>query len=227
VLSPQTQTNLKNAKTYFEEHLAVGDYLAEAECVVGQWIGKRAELLGLVGAVAQRDFVALCENNDLLTQRLKTTRTVDGGTDHEHQAANRRVFYDFTFSPPKSVSIAALVNDDAKIVQAHREAVRIAATDLEEFAALFEMLVAQKYVENVYYHELARALQACGYTIKNSARGDFRVGGISPELIVRFQSGIARLMTTPGSSWQSIPRRATAASTTFASIWRTDFALAR
>jgi conjugative relaxase-like TrwC/TraI family protein len=148
MLSPQTQTNLKNAKTYFEEHLAVGDYLAEAECVVGQWIGKRAELLGLVGAVAQRDFVALCENNDLLTQRLKTTRTVDGGTDHEHQAANRRVFYDFTFSPPKSVSIAALVNDDARIVQAHREAVRIAATELEEFAALFEMLVAQKYVEN-------------------------------------------------------------------------------
>ena len=93
---------------------AVGDYLAEAERVVGQWIGKGAELLGLVGAVAQRDFVALCENNDLrtgtrLTQRLKTTRTVDGGTDHEHQAANRRVFYDFTFSPPKSVSIAALV----------------------------------------------------------------------------------------------------------------------
>jgi conjugative relaxase-like TrwC/TraI family protein len=133
---PQTQTNLKNAQTYFEEHLAVGDYLAEAERVVGQWIGKFAELLGLVGAVAQRDFVALCENNDLrtgtrLTQRLKTTRTVDGGTDHEHQAANRRVFYDFTFSPPKSVSIAALVNDDARIVQAHREAVRIAATELE------------------------------------------------------------------------------------------------
>jgi len=45
MLSPQTQTNLKNAKTYFEEHLAVGDYLAEAERVVGQWIGKGTELL--------------------------------------------------------------------------------------------------------------------------------------------------------------------------------------
>jgi hypothetical protein len=33
MLSPQTQTNLKNAKSYFEEHLAAGDYYAEAERV--------------------------------------------------------------------------------------------------------------------------------------------------------------------------------------------------
>ena len=196
MLSPQTQTNLKNAKTYFEEHLAVSDYLAEAERVVGQWIGKGAELLGLVGAVAQRDFVALCENNDLrtgtrLTQRLKTTRTVDGGTDHEHQAANRSILAETTCG-----------NVERENERWMRRRTRCLLP-------------------------LARALQACGYTIKNSARGDFRVRGISPELIVRFQSGIARLMTTPGSSWQSIPRRATVASTTFASTWRTDFALAR
>jgi conjugative relaxase-like TrwC/TraI family protein len=236
MLSPQTQTNLKNAKSYFEEHLAAGDYYAEAERVVGQWIGKGAEMLGLDGVVSQSDFVALCENahpqtGKRLTQRLKSTRTVNGGTDDEHHAANRRVFYDFTFSPPKSASIAALVNGDVRIVQAHREAVRIAAVELERFAAtrcrqggqnsdrftenivaaLFEhdtsraldphlhthciifnathdagedrwkalqnyqMLVAQKYVENVYYHELARSLRSCGYSIANSARGDFRL----------------------------------------------------
>jgi hypothetical protein len=33
VLSPKTQTNLKNAKSYFEEHLAIGDYYTEAEQV--------------------------------------------------------------------------------------------------------------------------------------------------------------------------------------------------
>ena len=33
----------------------------------------------------------------------------------EREAANRRVFYDFTFSQPKSVSIAALVGHDAWI----------------------------------------------------------------------------------------------------------------
>jgi hypothetical protein len=50
----------------------------------------------------------------------------------------------------------------------------------------FQMLVAQKYVENVYYHELARELHACGYTVENSARGDFRITEVSPELCVRF-----------------------------------------
>jgi conjugative relaxase-like TrwC/TraI family protein len=247
MLSPQTQTNLKNAKSYFDEHLAVGDYYAEAERVVGEWIGKGAEMLGLDGVVSQSDFVALCENahprtGKRLTQRLKSTRTVNGGTDDEHQAANRRVFYDFTFSPPKSVSIAALVSGDARIVEAHRTAVKIAVRELEVFAATrvrqagqnvdrmtgnivaasfehetsraldphlhthciifnatrdvdeerwkalqnYQMLAAQKYVENVYYHELTRALRKCGYTIENSARGDFRVVGITPELAERF-----------------------------------------
>jgi TrwC relaxase len=46
VLSPKTQTNLKNAKGYFEEHLSVGDYYAENERVPGEWMGKGAELLG-------------------------------------------------------------------------------------------------------------------------------------------------------------------------------------
>ena len=247
MLSPQTQTNLKNAKSYFEQHLAVGDYYAEAERVVGQWAGKGAAMLGLDGTVAQSDFVALCDNahprtGARLTQRLKTTQTVDDGTDDEHQTANRRVFYDFTFSPPKSVSIVALVSGDTRIIEAHREAVNLAVSELETFAgtrirqagqnsdratgnivaALFEhetsraldphlhthciifnathdaaedrwkalqnyqMLLARKYVENVYYHELARSLRTCGYTIENSARGDFRVIGISPELAERF-----------------------------------------
>jgi TrwC relaxase/AAA domain len=48
------------------------------------------------------------------------------------------------------------------------------------------MLAAQKYVQNVYYHELALALCANGYTVENCARGDFRIAEISPELCLRF-----------------------------------------
>jgi TrwC relaxase. len=69
MLSPQTQTNLKHAKSYFEEHLAVGDYYVEAERVVGEWIGEGAAMLDLNGVVAQRDFVALCEN--LIRERAR------------------------------------------------------------------------------------------------------------------------------------------------------------
>ncbi|MBA2269639.1 MAG: relaxase domain-containing protein, partial [Chthoniobacterales bacterium] len=100
MLSPKTQTNLKNAKGYFEEHLSVGDYYAENERVQGEWMGKGAALLGLSGNVMRDEFLALCENlhpksGEQLTQRRNTVRN-DGAA----EVANRRVFYDFTFSPP-------------------------------------------------------------------------------------------------------------------------------
>jgi len=242
VLSPKTQTNLKNAKGYFEEHLSVGDYYAENEHVRGEWLGKGAALLGLSGKVTRDQFVALCESQhpgsrELLTRRRNTTRKdIDG------EVANRRVFYDFTFSPPKSVSIAALVGSDQRIVAAHNDAVKVALKELEQFAAVrvrskksnsdrrtsnivaalfqhdasraldphlhthciifnathddregcwkalqnYEMLGAQKYAENVYYHELARALRGYGYTITNAARGDFEIAEVGRELCERF-----------------------------------------
>jgi conjugative relaxase-like TrwC/TraI family protein len=242
VLSPKTQTNLKNAKGYFEEHLSVGDYYSENERVRGEWAGEGATMLGLAGAVTRDEFLALCNNlhpksGEQLTQRRNTIRRAE-----DREAANRRVFYDFTFSPPKSISVAALVGGDKRIVTAHTEAVKIALAELERFAATrirgakrnvdrrtgnivaalfehetsraldphlhthcivfnathdpeerrwkalqnYEMLGAQKFVENVYYHELARALRTFGYTITNSARGDFELAEIPRAVCERF-----------------------------------------
>jgi conjugative relaxase-like TrwC/TraI family protein len=242
VLSPKTQTNLKNAKGYFEEHLSVRDYYTENQRVRGEWSGTGAVMLGLAGAVTRDEFLALCDNvhpktRDRLTQRRNTVRRSD-----ETEAANRRVFYDFTFSPPKSVSVAALVTDDNRILAAHADAVKIALRELEQFAATrvrggdtnadrrtgnivaalfehetsraldphlhthcivfnathdkdehrwkalqnYEMLGAQKYVENVYYHELARALRSFGYAVENSARGDFELADVPHEISARF-----------------------------------------
>jgi hypothetical protein len=50
----------------------------------------------------------------------------------------------------------------------------------------YEMLGAQKYAENVYYYELARALRGYGYTVINSRRGDFEIEKVSRELCERF-----------------------------------------
>lgn len=244
VLSPKTQTNLKNAKGYFEEHLSVGDYYAENERVQGEWLGAGATLLGLNGRVTRDEFLALCENQhpnsgELLTQRRNTVRR---SASNDSDVANRRVFYDFTFSPPKSVSVAALVAGDERIIAAHADAVKIALGELEQFAAArvrsgksntdrrtsnivsalfqhdtsraldphlhthcivfnathdahegcwkalqnYEMLGAQKYAENVYYHELARPLRSFGYTVVNSGRGDFELAEISREVCERF-----------------------------------------
>ena len=104
MVTAKTQYNLKNAEEYFAEHLAVGDYYDEGQRVAGEWNGLGAERLGLAGKVRAEDFLRLCENQhpatgELLTQRQNTTRSVEG-----ENAANRRIFFDFTFSPPKSVS---------------------------------------------------------------------------------------------------------------------------
>jgi len=242
VVTAKTQYNLKNAREYFEEHLCVGDYYDQGQRVAGEWIGSGAERLNLSGKVRAEDFLRLCENQhpytgEKLTPELKTTRIQDGRI-----VADRRIFYDFTFSPPKSVSIASFLGDDKWVLEAHARAVREALKHFEAFAATririggardqrvtgnfatalfthdtsraldphlhthcivfnatfdsvenrwkalenYELLRARKFAENAYYHELARDLRAFGYRIRNRARGDFQVEGISQELCERF-----------------------------------------
>ena len=135
MVTAKTQHNLKNAEEYFEEHLAVGDYYDEGQRVSGEWIGLGAERLGLAGKVRAEEFLRLCENQhpssgETLTQRLNTTRTESGDN-----AANRRIFFDFTFSPPKSVSIAGFLGKDERILEAHNRAVRLALREFEAFTA--------------------------------------------------------------------------------------------
>ena len=135
MVTAKTQYNLKNAEEYFEEHLCVGDYYDEGQRVAGEWFGLGAQRLGLAGRVRADAFLRLCENQhpssgETLTQRLNTTRT-EGG----ENSANRRIFFDFTFSPPKSVSIAGFLGRDERILEAHARAVRSALAEFESFAA--------------------------------------------------------------------------------------------
>jgi conjugative relaxase-like TrwC/TraI family protein len=135
VVAVKTQYNLKNAKEYFEEHLCVGDYYNEGDQVTGEWFGQGGERLGLSGKVRADEFLRLCENqhpatSGTLTQRLDTTRVEDG-----EKSANRRIFNDFTFSPPKSVSLVALAGKDGRIVEDHGRAVRSALREFEAFAS--------------------------------------------------------------------------------------------
>jgi len=165
VVTAKTQYNLKNAEQYFEEHLCVGDYYNEGQRVAGEWFGVGAERLGLCGKVRANDFLRLCENQDpstgeTLTQRLNTTRT-----EGDKSAANRRIFYDFTFSPPKSVSIAGFLGKDERILEAHARAVRSALREFEAFAATrIRTGGSQKdrmtgnFVSALFTHDTSRAL---------------------------------------------------------------------
>ncbi len=113
----------------------MGEYYDEGQRVTGQWFGLGAERLGLTSQVGAEAFLRLCENRhpasgETLTQRLNTTRK-DEASD---KSANRRIFYDFTISPPKSVSVAALVGADNRILEAHAQAVHSAMKEFEAFA---------------------------------------------------------------------------------------------
>jgi len=165
VVTAKTQYRLNNAQSYFAEHLAVGDYYQEGQKVAGEWFGIGAQSLGLNGKIREADFLALCENQNPqsggnLTQRKNSVREQDGGT-----AANRRIFYDFTFSPPKSVSLLALVADDKRIVDAHNRAIQIALGEFESFAATRvrksntdNSRFTRNVIAGLFTHDTSRAL---------------------------------------------------------------------
>jgi conjugative relaxase-like TrwC/TraI family protein len=119
--------NLTDAEDYFDEHLAQNDYYAVGEIRPGQWIGAGAERLGLNQTVTREHFHALCENENPETDERLTQRQLKDD--------QRRVFYDFTCSAPKSVSVLAVTMDEQRLVEAHEEAIRIAFRELETFAA--------------------------------------------------------------------------------------------
>ncbi len=123
------QKNIAVAKSYFDEHLSHNDYYTQGEVEPGRWIGLGGEKLGLIEGqpISREKFMTLCDgrhpfNGERLTQRL-------------NQEGNRRVFFDFTCSAPKSVSILAVTMNDERVVRAHQEAARFAAKELERFAA--------------------------------------------------------------------------------------------
>src|SRR4051812_29983630 len=134
MLSPKTQMNLKNAKAYFREHLCVGDYYGEGQQVAGQWLGTGAEKLRLSGKLGEQEFVRLCEGSHPVTGEKLNLRRNGQRVENGQTVANRRVFFDFTISPPKSVSVVALLQDD-RILGAPDAAVSHAMAELEKLAA--------------------------------------------------------------------------------------------
>jgi len=135
--------------------------------VAGEWAGIGAKQLGLEGRVEEEQFLKLCHNQnpktgDLLTQRMKTTRW---DSEKMTAVANRRIFYDFTFSPPKSVSIQAFLAKDKRLLDSHNRAVQIAVRELEQFAGTRVhqgLNISERPTGNVvcamFQHDTSRAL---------------------------------------------------------------------
>jgi conjugative relaxase-like TrwC/TraI family protein len=106
MVSKAVCTSAQGAIDYFEDHLNVADYFVEGEKVDrGQFIGKVAERLGLdEAAVTREKFAAFvqCDMKGL-------------GADSKRQRVSEIKYIEFTYSPPKAVSVVAAVDDRVKV----------------------------------------------------------------------------------------------------------------
>jgi conjugative relaxase-like TrwC/TraI family protein len=105
MVSKAVCTSAEGAINYFEQHLNVADYFVEGEKVDrGQFIGKVAERLGLdEAAITREKFVAFaqCDMEGL-------------GAESSRQRASEIKYIEFTYSPPKAVSVVAAVDERVK-----------------------------------------------------------------------------------------------------------------
>jgi conjugative relaxase-like TrwC/TraI family protein len=98
-------TSSEGAIKYFEAHLNVADYFVEGEKLDrGQFVGKVAERLGLDRAAITREkFIAFAQCD-----------LIGLGAESKRQRASEIKYIEFTYSPPKAVSIVAAVDDRVK-----------------------------------------------------------------------------------------------------------------
>ncbi len=127
-----------------EEHLSTGAMYTEGEDTQSRqkpaegdpvkyyhddqmrWHGGLVKTLGLdpLNPITKEQFSLLLENKNPLTSKPLTAKTIEG----------RRLYFDATFSAPKSVSIMAITMNDQALIKAHDLAVQETLTELEQSA---------------------------------------------------------------------------------------------
>ncbi|MBV8360232.1 MAG: relaxase domain-containing protein [Deltaproteobacteria bacterium] len=129
MVSVSDPLTVENAGSYYRQHYcAVGEYYAPAAAsIIGQAIGKGAAALGLAGDIIAEQFDSLLRGIDPSSQAMLR------GTLARPDAVQRAGF-DMTFSPPKSISIQALVAGDTRLIEAARDAALRAVQEAERCA---------------------------------------------------------------------------------------------
>lgn len=120
-------SNSQAAKDYFKQELAQADYyMKDGQQISGEWHGLGAKALGLAGGIDKESFERLCDNQHPETGEQLTAR----------MKADRRIFYDFTFDCPKSVTLAYELGGDERVRAAFQESVRETMTEVEQTMAV-------------------------------------------------------------------------------------------
>jgi conjugative relaxase-like TrwC/TraI family protein len=126
----QIARSKSGALAYLREHMANADYLTEQGEQMLVWHGSGAGRLGLRGQVTEKVYANLLSGlTPDSTARNQVSLTA-------RQKKDRRCAFQAVLSAPKSVSVAALVFGDARLVEAHNGAVQATLKVLESECAL-------------------------------------------------------------------------------------------
>jgi conjugative relaxase-like TrwC/TraI family protein len=196
------------AKDYFQAEYTntQESYYSEGETVKGKWFGKQADAWNLHGDVEQDHFDLLCEGQhprtgDQLVRHV-TRQKYENRYGETAETSEHRAGWDATFSAPKSVSLAALVGGDERILEAHDRSVDIALNELEKYiqARMGGNNPAQttaKMVAAKFQHDSARPERNTGYAAPQlhthtvifnlTETGDGRIKPIQPLELYRSQ----------------------------------------
>ena len=151
-LSAAQAENYYETEDYYSQDAALE---TEPERHPARWYGKGAATLGLTGTVDVQAFRDLLHGQTPQGQSLHAKRI---------DPAKHRAGTDFTFSAPKSVSIAALIQHDPRVIEAHDRAVETALSVLEERYAQARISTSQsrqrvttgKVIAAVFRHQTSR-----------------------------------------------------------------------
>lgn len=116
-----TVSAIKDSGAASDYYSQTDDYYRDQGHAPTAWAGRGAEALGLAGEVSTAQAEAVLDGYLPNGERV-------GGDDH-------RPGWDVTFSAPKSVSVAAYVHGDDRLIGAHDDAVRAAIDYLERNVA--------------------------------------------------------------------------------------------
>src|ERR1700678_2535579 len=127
------------AQSYHQKEFTAREqnYWSQRGVIAGEWQGRLAEQFGLAGTVSAEDFAKLSLGQHPQTGeqlvRQRASYQYQDGDGKTIKTMEHRAGWDATFSAPKSVSLTALVGGDERVRLAHRESVRVALEQLENY----------------------------------------------------------------------------------------------
>lgn len=164
-----TGKTMVGGENYHENHLTANDYYEKNKQVQGFWVGQACELYGVKegDVVTSEAFDALRTNKhaitgEQITLRNNTTRLDENGK----EVSNRRAFYDFTLSAPKSFSVLGVTCELGQVRTWHDKAVRKVIQEMENWVGRQDHSGPKKSVETTgkfaaawYKHDANRSLE--------------------------------------------------------------------